>query len=226
MLTILLFSLHQEPSQNETSSRSPALSRLCDLLRGGCCKGGRSDRVQKKVSIGARPPASALPRSWSCGASAPPRRAPAVIEGTGFPAGIAQLLKGLMPFQETSNKKKTQNKTEISALAKIIAPRMYLVWLPPRRLALTGCPLPLRSFQMDEMGTEPSEAGREAFGHAPRAGGSRRPAAAHTDPGREGGSPSLASQVNSSPFWARALARDSGKFQDPLVSGCLGLFSL
>lgn len=101
MLTVLLFSLHQEPSQNETSSRSPALSRLRDFLRGGCCKGGRSDRVQKKVSIGAHPPASAQPRLWSCGASAPPRPAPAVIRGTGFPAGIAQLLKGLVPFQET-----------------------------------------------------------------------------------------------------------------------------
>ncbi|XP_064308776.1 pro-adrenomedullin isoform X1 [Phalacrocorax carbo] len=85
----------QDPSQNETSSRSPALSRLCDLLRGGCCKGGRSDRVQKK---------------------------------------------------------------------------------------------------MDEMGTKPSQTGREAFGRAPRAGGSRRRAAAHTHPGREGGSPSIASQ--------------------------------
>lgn len=99
---------------------------------------------------------------------------------------------------------------------------MYLVWLPPRRLALTGCPLPLRFFQMDEMGTEPSQAGREAFGRAPRAGGSRRRAASRTDPGREGGSPSLASQVNPSRFWARALVGGSGKLQGPLVSGCLG----
>lgn len=65
---------------------------------------------------------------------------------------------------------------------------------------------------MDEMGTEPSQAGREAFGRAPRAGGSRRRAASRTAPGREGGSPSLASQVNPSRFWARALVGGSGKF--------------
>lgn len=81
-------------------------------------------------------------------------------------------------------------------------------------------------FQMDEMGIKPSQAGREACGLAPRAGGSRRRAASHTHPGREGRFPSLASQVNSSPSWARALARGSGKFRGPQVSGCSGLFLL
>lgn len=105
---------------------------------------------------------------------------------------------------------------KISALAKIIAPRICLVWLPPCRLALTGCPLPLRSFQMDEMGTEPSQARREALGRAPSAGSSRRRAATRAAPGREGGSPRLASQVTSSSNPpGSTLARASRKFPGP-----------
>lgn len=140
MLTVLFFSLHQEHSQNETSSRSPALSRFCDLLRGGCCKGGRSDRVQKKVSIGARPPASAQYHSWSCGAPAP---ASGRDQRDWIPCGNCTAPK--RPHALSGNIPPPKKK--ISALAKIIAPRIYLVWLLPCRLALTGCPLPCAPFR-------------------------------------------------------------------------------
>lgn len=212
MLTVLFFSLHQEHSQNETSSRSSALSRFCDLLRGGCCKGGRSDRVQKKVSIGARPPASAQYRSWSCGAPAP---ASGRDQRDWIPCGNCTAPK--RPHALSGNI--PPPKKNLGA-GKDYRPSNLFGLAPALQTCANRLSSSLRSFQMDEMGTEPSQAGREAFGRTPRTGGSCRRAVAHTDPGREGGSTSVASQVNSNPFWARVLARGRGKFQDSPVSGC------
>lgn len=53
-------------------------------------------------------------------------------------------LKASCPFRKHWGEEKEK---KISALAKIFAPRIYLVWLPPCRLAITGSPLPLCSFR-------------------------------------------------------------------------------
>lgn len=183
-MLIILFSFHQEFSQNETGSRSATLSRLRDLLRGGCCEGGRSHRVQTKVSMVPQPPAR--PQLTS------PAPGPAATRGReSCPAGMARILKGPVRFRKTTPRPSPPTDVKISALADYHPSNVFGL-AAASRLALTGCPFPLRSSQMDELGTEPGQAGREA------AGSGRRRAGARTDSGREG-SPRLATQVTSSP---------------------------